>query len=66
MKTYEKLVSWSLQTTRTGDQITNKLLKHILAVYLKFAFEVKKAILRYYRKEVFKLIPIIYELKTNR
>lgn len=65
MKTKEKLVTYSLQTTAANGKITDRLLRRTPSVYLRFAFNIENEIPGYYSREVFELIPYISKLEET-
>lgn len=56
MKTNDDLLSCWWQMTTSDGRITGNRLKHLLPVYLSFAINFERAIIRYYSKEVSELI----------
>lgn len=65
MKMNEKLLSCSLQTTWSSDQVTDKLLKNNSLVYIGFAVSLDLAVLMWYSWECFELILLVSELQRN-
>lgn len=64
MNTNKELVSYSSETATSNIRVTEEFLKYITSLYLGFAINVKKAILRYCSREVSEIILCI--LKQRR
>lgn len=65
LKTNEENASYLSPTTTSGGRITSKLLKYIPPVYLGFAFNIEKAVLSYFSREVVELISFLFELRLT-
>lgn len=60
MNTSDELLHCSLQKTTRGDRVSDRLLKPIPPAYLGFEFSVQKAITKFCRTEVCRLIPLFW------
>lgn len=65
-KKNEELYSSSSQTTTSCGRIMDKILKNIPPVYLRFAFNIVGAILRYLITKFSELLTFVSELRNNR
>lgn len=63
MKMNKKLLFCSSKTTTSSCQSTDKFLRNIPLVYLKFAFNVENENLMCFSRECFELVPYISKLR---
>lgn len=63
MGTKEEISSCSSQTSTTDGQITERLLKYISYVYLRFAFNFDKSIMKYCSRDVVEPVSTFSELR---
>lgn len=65
IRTNEQLISCPFQKTTNGDLATNKMLRNIRQMYVRFAHNAETSIVKYRNIFVSELVPSMLELSGN-